>query len=322
MALAGKEHTMSGSVAPGSVVAQIVTAMRTLAGSHPGFRPAHAKGLVCTGRFQASPDARRLSRAPHLQGQSVAAIIRFANAAGDPAVHDGVPNVRSLSVKFQLPDGKSADILANSVEGFIARTPEELLEFLRAQLPDPSTGRPVADAVPKFLGTHPAAGAFIGRLMQKPIPASYGQSRYHAEHAFRFTAEDGTTRFGRYHFLPEAREEYLSPDDAGRRSPNFLRDELEGQLKRGPVAFRLLLQIAAPGDPTDDPTALWPADRPQVELGRLEVLGISPTGAEDERRLVFDPTNCTDGIDLSADPILVARSAAYALSYERRARGE
>jgi len=43
-------------------------------------------------------------------------------------------NVRSLSVKFQLPGGKSADILANSIEGFVARTPEELLEFLRAQL--------------------------------------------------------------------------------------------------------------------------------------------------------------------------------------------
>ena len=49
--------------------------------------------------------------------------------------------------------------------------------------------------------------------------------------------------------------------------------------------------------------------------------GISPTGAEDERRLIFDPTNRTDGIELSADPILLARSAAYAISYERRAKG-
>jgi len=252
----------------------------------------------------------------------VTTIIRFANSAGDPAVHDGLGNVRSLSVKFQLPGGKSADILANSVEGFIARTPEELLEFLRAQLPDPSTGRPVADAVPKFLHTHPAAAAFVGRLTQKPVPASYAQASYHAEHAFRFTAADGTSRFGRYHFVPEVGEAYLSPDDAGRLGPNFLREELDSRLRRGPAVFRLLLQVAASGDPTDDPTALWPADRPQVELGRLEVVSISPTGAEDERRLVFDPTNRTDGIDLSADPILLARSAAYSISYERRNRGE
>ena len=32
--------------------------------------------------------------------------------------------------------------------------------------------------------------------------------------------------------------------------------------------------------------------------------------------------NWTDGIDLSADPILLARSAAYSISYERRHRGD
>ena len=114
----------------------------------------------------------------------------------------------------------------------------------------------------------------------------------------------------------------LSPDEAGKRSPSFLRDELENRLRTGPAAFRLLLQVAAEGDPTDDPSALWPADRPRVELGRLEVTGISPASAQDERRLVFDPTNRTDGIDLSNDPILLARSAAYAISYERRSKGE
>jgi catalase len=313
---------MSASAASKTVVAQLVETMRALAGSHPGFRPAHAKGIVCAGTFRASPDARRVSRAPHLQGASVPTVIRFSNASGNPDVHDGAPNVRAMSVKFQLADGAVSDILANSIDGFVARTPEEFLEFLRAQLPDPATGKPVADAVPRFLASHPGAQAFIGRLMQKPVPASYAQTSYHAEHAFLFTAADGSRRFGRYHFVPEADEATLSPDDAGKRSPSFLREELESRLRKGPVVFRLLLQVAGESDPTDDPTALWPAERPRVELGRLEVTGISPTGATDERRLIFDPTNRTDGIDLSADPILLARSAAYAISYERRGKGE
>lgn len=227
-----------------------------------------------------------------------------------------------MAVKFQLADGKSADILANSIEGFIARTPAELLEFLRAQLPEPATGRPNPDAVPRFLASHPGGRAFVERLMKKPVPASYGQTIYYAEHAFRFSAADGSSRFGRYRFVPEAGESILSPDDAGKRSPTFLREELEGRLRTGPVAFRLVLQLAAPGDPTDDVTALWPPDRPLVELGRLEVTSISPTSAADEQRLIFDPTNTTDGIDLSDDPILPARSAAYSISYDRRSRGK
>ena len=158
--------------------------------------------------------------------------------------------------------------------------------------------------------------------MQKPVPASYGQASYHAEHAFLFTAADGMSRFGRYHWMPEAGEAYLSPDEASMRSANFLREELGNRLQNGPVVFRLLVQLAEESDPTDDVTALWPADRPLVELGRLEVTGISPTGAADERRMVFDPTNLADGIALSADPILLVRSAAYSLSYDHRSKGE
>ena len=312
---------MSGSAAPGTVVPQLVETMTALAGSHPGFRAAHAKGIVCSGTFRASPDARRVTRAPHLQGQTIPTVIRFSNANGNPEVHDGLPGTRALSVKFQLPDGKVADVLANSIEGFPVRTPEEFLAFLRAQLPDPATGKPAPDAVPRFLESHPTARAFIERLMKKPVPASYAQASYHAEHAFLFTAADGTSRFGRYRWMPEAGEAYLSPDDAGKRRPNFLRDELESRLRNGPAVFRLLLQLAAQNDPTDDVTALWPEDRPLTELGRLEVTAISPTSAADERRLVFDPTNRTDGIDLSADPILLVRSAAYSISYDHRRKG-
>ena len=274
---------MSTSATPEPVIRQIVDAMRTLAGPHPGFRPVHAKGLVCSGTFRATADAPRVTRAPHFAGQPVTTVIRFANSNGNPEVHDGAPNVRSMAVKFQLAGGKSADILANSVEGFVARTPEELLEFLRAQLPVPATGRPDPDALPRFLASHPAAGGFVERLMKRPVPASYGQVTYFAEHAFRFTAADGTSRFGRYRFVPQAGEAFLSPDDAGKRSASFLSHELDGRLRTAPVTFRLLLQVAEAGDPTDDVTALWPEGRPLVELGR---------------------------------------SAAYAISYERRSKGE
>jgi catalase len=305
-----------------TVIAQLVETMRTLAGPHPGFRPVHAKGIVCSGTFRGSAQARSVSRALHLQGQTVPTVIRFSNSSGNPDVHDGVANVRAMAVKFQLPDKKNADILALAIEGFPARTPEDFLVFLQAQLPDPVTGQPAPEALSRFLDAHSDTRAFLERLAQKPVPASYGQTSYYAEHAFLFTAADGTRRFGRYRWIPEAGEAFLSPDTASKRSANFLREELESRLQKGPVVFRLLLQVAGEGDATDDVNVLWPADRPLVELGRLEVTTISPTGAADERRMVFDPTNLTDGIDLSGDPFLLARSAAYSISYDRRSKGE
>ena len=310
------------SATPPTVVAQLIETMRALAGVHPGFRPVHAKGVVCSGTFRSAPESRGVSRAPHLQGQTVPTVLRFSNSSGNPDVPDGAANARALAVKFQLPDGKNADVLALSIEGFPARTPEEFLGFLRVQLPDPVTGQPAGDALTRFLDGHPATRAFLERLMQKAVPASYGQASYYAEHAFLFTAADGTSRFGRYRWIPEAGEAYFSPDDASKRSANFLREELESRLRTGPVAFRLLLQVAEPSDPTDDVTALWPDSRRLVALGHLEISGISPTSSADERRLIFDPTNVADGIELSADPILHARRAAYSISYERRSKGE
>src|SRR5262245_40124028 len=113
----------------------------SLAGSASGEPSTTSPGPVGAGHHPIRQFHRR-SRRPRWPGQRAA-------ASGE------VPSCRA---------GKSADILANSVEGFIARTPEELLEFLRAQLPDPSTGRPVADAVPKFLATHPAAAGAPPRI--------------------------------------------------------------------------------------------------------------------------------------------------------------
>jgi catalase len=310
------------SATPPAVIAQLVKTMRALAGPHPGFRPVHAKGIVCSGTFQAAPQARSVTRAAHLQGLTISTVIRFSHGSGDPDVADGTPGARAMATKFQLSEGKDTDILALSIEGFPARTPEESLAFLQAQSPDPVSGKPVPDAVPRFLETHPATRAFVDRLMQKPIPASYGQSCYFGEHAFLFTAADGTSRFGRYRWIPEAPEAYLSPADASKLSQNFLREELEKRLHKAPVVFRLVLQVGGKGDPTNDVTALWPADRSLVELGRLEISAISATGASDERRIVFDPANLTDGINLSDDPILLARSAAYSISYDHRSKGE
>ena len=301
------------SATPPTVIAQLVETMRALAGPHPGFRPVHAKGTVCSGTFRAAPEARTLSRAVHFQGNPIPTIIRFSNGSGDPGVSDGAANPRAMAVKFQLPSGKPADILGLSVEGFPARTPEEFLAFLQAQR--------TPDAVPRFLQSHPATAAFLERLMQRPVPASYGQTSYFGEHAFRFTSADGKSRFGRYRWTPEAGETFLSPNDASKLGANFLTEELEKRLQKAPVVFQLRLQVAEAGDPTNDITALWPSTRPLVDVGRLEITALSPTGAADERRLVFDPTNLTDGIDLSDDPILLARSAAYSISYDQRSKG-
>ena len=52
--------------------------------------------------------------------------------------------------------------------------------------------------------------------------------------------------------------------------------------------------------------------------GTLEISGLETERETGGDVLIFDPTRVTDGIELSADPILQFRSGAYSASVERR----
>jgi len=104
-------------------------------GIHPGFRPAHAKGILLTGGFTPSPEAASLTRAPHLHRDSTPVRGRFSNFAGIPTIAYDDPQgagPRGLAVRFHLEEHVHTDIVGHSVDNFPARTAEGLLEFLNA----------------------------------------------------------------------------------------------------------------------------------------------------------------------------------------------
>src|SRR5580698_10463524 len=131
-------------------------------GSHPGFRLAHAKGIVCEGTFTASPEAAQLSRAAHFSGKAVPVIVRFSDATGIPQIPDGDPhsNPKGIAIRFKLPDGSATDIVANGQSGFPAGTPADFVAFFGAVLASgPDAPKPTA--LDKFLGAHPNTLKFV-----------------------------------------------------------------------------------------------------------------------------------------------------------------
>jgi catalase len=169
-----------------------------------------------------------------------------------------------------------------------------------------------------FLEGHPEALPAIQHALSQPAPASYAQLEYHGIHAFKWIAADGTERWVRFTFRPRAGIAGLSEDDAAERAADYLQDEIRERLAREPVEFELEVTIAQEGDDPDDPTEAWPDDRKRVVAGTLRIAELDDTRERDGDVLVFDPTRVTDGIELSADPILRVRPDAYAVSVERR----
>lgn len=295
----------------------IVDAFNTIFGLHPGYRAAHAKGIVCEGTFTPGAAAVSLSRAPHFQLRSVPVTVRFSDATGIPNIPDGDPNAspRGLGIKFLLPGGVYTDIVAHSHNGFPVSTAEEFLGFLQA-LASSGPNVPKPTPIDTFLGAHPRAMAFA--TTPKPAPASFVTESYFGVHAFRFINREGVSQFVRYQIHPAGSELHLGDAEAAQRPLNFLFDELHERLSHGPAELRLVAQLAGAGDPIDDASISWPADRRQVELGTIKVTKLVEDGDAVQRKLIFDPTALVDGIELSNDPLLPARSAIYSISYKRR----
>jgi catalase len=304
-------------MADGDLYEQIIAAVDGVEGAHEGRRALHSKGSWCEGTLTPSPRAADLSRAFHLQGEPVAALIRFSNASGNPEANDGAREGRGMAVKLRAGDDET-DILATTSPTFVTRTPEEFLELMLLRRPDPETGQPDFERLGAWLGEHPESQTAIQATIGADPLASFATTQYFSPHTFFLVDADGRRTAVRYRWLPDAGEERITDEDAAERGRDYLHSDLSERLAAGPLAFRLRLQLAAEGDPLDDATAVWPDEREQVEGGRLEIERAVADPERDDHIEVFDPLRLVDGVEPSDDPILHARRRAYSVSAYRR----
>src|SRR5262245_55024535 len=298
-----------------SLAQQIFETMIQLPGNDAHFRTAHAKGVVCEGTFTASKDAPTLSKAAHFQGGTIPVIVRFSDAHGNPMIPDTAGIPRGMAIRFQLPDNAKTDIVALSHNGFVVGNGEDFLALQKAVVAtDPSKAHPWP--IETFLGSHPLAAKFVQET--QTVPASFGTQAFFSNDAFIFVNSQGAKQAARYKLLPAAGQQNLSEADAKAASPDFLVEELRTRLAKGPVQFNVIAQLANPGDPTNDPSLVWPDDRRTVALGTLSIDSVVADSDAAQKALLFFPTNLTDGIELSDDPFPALRTSVYALSFARR----
>jgi catalase len=300
---------------------EILEQFETIFGAHPGFRPAHAKGIMLTGTFTPAAAADKLTRAPHISRDSTPVTVRFSDSTGLPTIPDTDPNAnpKGMAIRFHLAEHSHTDIVAHSADGFPTRTGAEFLDFLRAIAstdpavpPDPANPKPVE----LFLRSHPAALRYV--QAPKPAPSSFGRENYFGVTAMEFINAEGTRQFGRYRILPANGTDYLDEIALGTYGPNYLFAELPQRLTQGPIVFHIKIQLAAPGDVVDDATVHWPEDNPTVELGTVELTTVIAENDAQQKQIIFDPIPRVDGIEPSNDPLLELRAAVYLISGRRR----
>jgi catalase len=294
---------------------KMVDALYSAFGDHHS-RAVHAKGIMAVGTFEPSAEAANLSKASLFAHGSLSVLVRFSDFTGIPEIPDtvGDANPRGFAIKFELPDGSSADVVAHSFNGFPTSTSAEFRELL---LSIGASGAGAAKPTPldNFLGSHPIAKTFL--TTQKPPPESYATLSYFGVNAFQFTDAQGHQHFVRYRFVPVGGEALLTPERLSAMGPNYLQTELPTRLARSPIAFTWYAQVAEEADLIEDPSIAWPESRKLVKLGVVRIDHMAPDPVTTDKATMFAPLNVPDGI-APADPMLGVRQGAYPLSFGHR----
>lgn len=293
-----------------------IDALNQVFGRHANVRASHAKGICVSARFTPDSEAPAFVRASLFAEAEVPAIARFSIGGGNPKVSDKSRTVRGLAVRLQ---GKTEnyDLVMISEPAFFAATPEGFVSFLQARVPDPVTKQPNPDRIREHNARFPDGVRQGALLATHGAPVSYATTPYFTNHAFRFTGTTRTPTWARVQLEPAAGTHYLSTVQEADAPDNFLQEELAQRLARNPVSFSIVARPAGKGDSLTDSTLPWRADGPApVVLGKLQVIALAPAATCDA--LTFVPTVLPAGVEPSADPILQARAAAYAVALQRR----
>jgi catalase len=287
-------------------------------GKFEGFRRSGAKGICASGEFVGTAEARALSTASAFSGRPVPVVVRFSVGGANPKAPDNAKSQRNLALQFNLPNGEVWQMGNISAPVFGASSPQQFFGRLASLQPDAATGQPDAAKVKAFADANPEVLLQGKHFASQPVPASFGSVNYWGVHAFGFVNASGARQFGKWIFEPVGGVQGLSDEEAKAKGPAFLFDDLRQRVKDGKVAFEFNLELAQPEDKIDSATVPLPQGRKKVNLGLLKITAVAEDGGGPCLTITYNPLVLPKGVEPSADPMIAARAAPYAIGLSRR----
>ncbi|AIR86295.1 catalase family peroxidase [Pantoea rwandensis] len=297
---------------------KLITVLQKSGGEHPGYRRNHAKGVCINGSFAANGKASVLSRAGLFAPGETPVIGRFAIAGGNPNAPDYAVPVRSMALAFYQKDGQQWRTGMNAMPMFPVKSVEGFYDLQIATLPDAKTGKPDPAKIQAFVQKHPEIKPFFGWAQQYVPSSSWASDRFNSLNAFNFVDQAGTRHVVRWSMVPHS--EYQPINAADKNDSNFLQSDLQQRLAKGALQWDLIITVADAQDSSSDASIAWPADRQTINAGTLTINQTTPQQQGACNDINYDPLILPEGITASDDPILNARSSAYAKSYNARTR--
>ena len=301
-------------------------------------RVVNARGAGAHGYFEAYESMASLTRADFLgaKGRRTPVFVRFSTVSGFRGSTDLARDVRGFAVKFYTEEG-NYDLVGNNMPVFFIQDAMAFPDLIQAAKPDVHNEMPQAataqDSYWEFISRMPESMHMIMWAMSdRAIPRSYRMMEGFGVHTFRLINAAGEVRLVKFHWKPALGLHAVTWDEAIKISgndPDFHRRDLFDAIEAGDFPeWEFGVQVVDEKDrhvfdfDLLDPTKLIPEEVVPVQrVGKL-VLDRNPSNyfAETEQ-VAFHPGHVVPGIDLSGDPLLQGRVAAYAHAQASRLGG-
>lgn len=275
---------------------------------HQGFRRAHAKGICVSGEFRSNGQLTGYSQASLFQTGSIPFIGRLSIAGNNPTAPDLKAPVRSLALSFAMSRTEQWRLAMNTPPVMAVADPHTFYQQIQAIQAGPET-------IKQFFAAHPESNEFLKWAVQYQASGSFASETYYSINAFYLINDDKDQQAVRWAMQPTVA--VAAGDLTG---PDALQQEITARVGREDVVFDWVFTLAEAEDDENNPTKAWPSSRKQINAGQIVITDTKPQLEGDCHEINFDPLVLPNGIKATADPILRARSAAYAESYRRRAQ--
>ncbi|MGM7447795.1 catalase [Idiomarina loihiensis] len=293
---------------PPKVSAQEFVNLQQGANAHEGFRRAHAKGICLSGEFRSNGQLAGYSKAGLFETGSMPFIGRFSVAGNNPTAPDLKAPVRSLALSFAMSSTEQWRIAMNTPPVMAVKDPHTFYQQIQAIQAGPK-------AIQAFFAEHPESSEFLSWKAQYQPSGSFAAETYNSINAFYLVNSNGEKQAVRWTMQPTVS---VSADNL--EGVDALHQEITNRVAKENIVFDWVFTLANEKDDENNPTKAWPDSREQITAGQIVITGVTPQLQGECHGINYDPLVLPTGIEATRDPILRARSAAYAESYRRRAK--
>jgi catalase len=291
-------------------------------------RVVHARGAAAHGHFQVNESLSRLTKAKFLQNprKKTPVFVRFSTVAGSRGSSDLARDVRGFAVKFYTEEG-NFDLVGNNIPVFFIQDAVKFPDLIHAVKPEPHHEIPQAasahDTFWDFISLMPESMHMVMWVMSdRAIPRSFRMMEGFGIHTFRLIAEDGRSRFVKFHWKPLLGVHSVLWDEALKisgKDPDFHRRDLWEAIAAGAYPeWDLGLQVIDEKDEHAfefdllDPTKIVPEELVPVQrVGRLTLDRNPDNFFAETEQVAFHPGHIVPGIDFTDDPLLQGRLFSY-----------